>query len=252
MGALHAGHLKLIEMAGRSNDLTICSIFVNPTQFNDKIDFEKYPVTLEEDIRLLLENHTDVVFVPGVGDIYQEGTANLPHFELGDLETKLEGAYRPGHFQGVCQVVNRLLGIVRPDRLYLGQKDYQQCMVISRLIELTGIPTEIVIVPTIREKNGLAMSSRNQRLSPEQRQQAAAIFASLKKIQADHAPGNLIPLKQNAIRELTSLGFRVDYVEIAGASDLEITDFWDGSKKLIALAAAYLGDVRLIDNLILE
>ena len=176
MGALHAGHLSLVTEAKKQNDLVVCSIFINPTQFNDPEDFKKYPVTIEKDILLYEASGCDVVFMPLVEDMYPSGTKELTRYDLGFLETVLEGKFRPGHFQGVCQVMHRLLEIVLPDNLYLGQKDYQQCMVIRKLIELIGLEDKIKvnICPTLREKDGLAMSSRNARLLPDERINAAA------------------------------------------------------------------------------
>src|SRR5262245_46576859 len=177
MGALHPGHLSLIGSSKEENEITLSSIFVNPTQFNDPKDFEKYPVTPEKDIYLLESIGCDILFVPDILEIYPHGTTAVNHYDLGYLDTVLEGKYRPGHFQVVCQVVHRLLDIVKPDSLYLGQKDYQQCMVIKRLAELTNSQVKIIICPTLREEDGLAMSSRNLRLSPEYRKKAAKIFA---------------------------------------------------------------------------
>ncbi len=192
MGALHAGHISLVKEAKRQNDLVVTSIFVNPTQFNDPEDFKKYPVTIEKDILLFEKAGCDVLFIPAVDDIYPSGTTALTHYELGFLETILEGKFRPGHFQGVCQVMHRLLEIVLPDNLYLGQKDYQQCMVIKKLIELIGLDNKIKvnICPTLREDDGLAMSSRNTRLDPEDRIRAATISAALRYIKENIKQGN--------------------------------------------------------------
>src|SRR6478609_10764771 len=191
MGALHAGHLGLLEASKQQSGITVCSIFVNPTQFNDPQDFAKYPVTLEKDLLLLEKAGCDVVFLPSVAEMYPGGLAPDKHFELGYLETILEGKYRPGHFQGVCQVVNRLLEIVRPTTLFLGQKDYQQCMVIKKLIELAGFDTTLNIVPTIRENSGLALSSRNLRLSKKDKETAAVIYRSLQFLRQNIQPGDL-------------------------------------------------------------
>ncbi|MFZ1534928.1 MAG: pantoate--beta-alanine ligase, partial [Chitinophagaceae bacterium] len=171
MGALHAGHISLIDAASKENQVTISSIFVNPTQFNDLKDFEKYPITIEKDIEMLEAAGCNVLFLPSVKEIYPEGIKPEMQYELGYIETILEGKFRPGHFQGVCMVVHRLLDIVQPDNLYLGQKDYQQCMVISKLVELINQQDTIKvnICPTLREKDGLAMSSRNMRLNEDER-----------------------------------------------------------------------------------
>jgi pantoate--beta-alanine ligase len=254
MGALHAGHISLIETAKKRNDCTICSIFVNPTQFNDPSDFEKYPVTTDKDIAMLIDAGCSVLFLPPLSEIYPRGTGAIPHFELGYLETILEGKYRPGHFQGVCNVVQRLLAIVQPDDLYMGQKDYQQCMVVARLLELEGWSDRIRlnVSPTLREEDGLAMSSRNARLNDEERTRAVAIFRALSQLRKEIHPGKLDPLKEQAAGLLRKEGLRPDYVEIATADKLEIIQDWNGTDELVALAAAYLGEVRLIDNMLLN
>ena len=252
MGALHSGHLSLLEAARKQNTAVICSIFVNPTQFNDPSDFEKYPVTLEKDIELLIQSGCHLLFLPYVSEIYPNGTETLPHYPIGFLETVLEGKYRPGHFQGVCQVMHRLLDIVQADHLYMGQKDYQQCMVVKRLLDITGIQTILHTCPTLREADGLAMSSRNTRLSPEQRGQAVTISRVLKEIGETLQPGATNSLLQAAEQKLEQAGFKVDYVSLAAADSLELMDHWDGRQPVVALAAAYLGNVRLIDNMLIH
>ena len=191
MGALHSGHISLITNSKIQNQLTVSSIFVNPTQFNNAKDFEKYPITLEKDIDQLEKNGCNVLFLPPVEEIYTDGLNKLPHYNLGYLETVLEGKYRPGHFQGVCQVVHRLLNIVQPDYLYLGQKDYQQCMVIKKLIELTQLKINVVISNTLRENDGLAMSSRNMRLNEEERKLSVKIFETLSFIKKESLSASL-------------------------------------------------------------
>ena len=254
MGALHDGHISLINSSKKKDDLLVCSIFINPAQFNDPADFDKYPVTLEKDIMMLESAGCDVLFLPSVAEMYPDGIHNQVHYELGYLETVLEGQYRPGHFQGVCMIVDRLLRIVRPHNLYIGQKDYQQCMVIKKLIDLMGMKNFITmnISPTLREKNGLAMSSRNTRLNEDERIKAAAIFQTLNALKSQLQTGELASFKKRARADLEKKGFRVDYVEIADAGDLRIADHWNGKQKLVALAAAYLGQVRLIDNALLN
>jgi pantoate--beta-alanine ligase len=230
---------------------TVASIFVNPTQFNDPSDFAKYPKTLPEDILLLERTGVDVLFLPSVEEMYPEGTRLTEHYDLGYLETILEGKFRPGHFQGVCQVVERLLNLVEPDELYLGQKDYQQCMVIRRMISLKNLPVELVIVPTRRESDGLAMSSRNMRLDDAQRRGAIALFQALEEVKHNilgKTYASLSSLTAEAQNELQSKGFKVDYVSVAQASDLHLVDSWDGHTPLVALVAAFTGEVRLIDN----
>lgn len=254
MGALHEGHISLMNNSKKVDDLSVCSIFINPTQFNDPADFDKYPVTIEKDISLMEAANCDILFLPSVAEMYPIGTTASMHYDLGYLEMILEGHYRPGHFQGVCMIVHRLLEIVKPDNLYLGQKDYQQCMVIKKLIELIGMKglVNLNISPTQREKNGLAMSSRNMRLSEEERTKATAIFETLHFIKVQMQKGDLTLLKKEAESKLGEKGFKVDYVEIADAGDLKIVDQWDGKQRLVTLAAAYLEKVRLIDNLLID
>ncbi len=254
MGALHEGHISLIRAAKKENLLVVCSIFVNPTQFNDPADFAKYPVTIEKDIALLEEAGCDLLFLPPATEIYPGGKPPDKKYDLGYLETVLEGKYRPGHFQGVCMVVERLLEIVRPDNLYLGQKDYQQCMVINKLIGIMHFEglVKLTISPTLREESGLAMSSRNTRLTKEEKELAAAISRALLLIKTNLKQGDLQPLKEAAREMLLSKGFRIDYIEIAAAADLSVPLFWDGKQQLVALSAVFLNEVRLIDNMLLN
>ena len=251
MGALHQGHLSLIAESRKHAGITVCSIFVNPTQFNDPKDFDKYPKTLEQDILLLEKAGTDILFLPSVNEMYPDGLTNLEHYDLGYLETILEGKFRPGHFQGVCQVMYRLLKLVQPDLLFMGQKDYQQCMVVKRLLAIMGSKTKLVPSPTVRENSGLAMSSRNMRLNAGQRGEAAAISQTLQFINENLGQQSLSSLKEAATEKLQQAGFKVDYVEIANADTLEPMEAWDGQAPLVALVAAFLGDIRLIDNMIL-
>ena len=254
MGALHAGHLSLVDAAKKKNNVVVCSIFVNPTQFNDPEDFKKYPITLEKDILMFEIAGCDVLFIPSVEDIYPNGTNNLAHYELGFLETVLEGKFRPGHFQGVCLVMDRLLGIVLPDNLYLGQKDYQQCMVIKKLIELIGLKDKIrvKVCPTLREKDGLAMSSRNTRLSDADRIKATTISKALRYIKENLRTGDTKKIKDEAKEMLLQNGFLIDYIEIANADTLELIENWNAKEKVVVLAAAFLNNVRLIDNMVID
>jgi pantoate--beta-alanine ligase len=250
MGALHEGHISLIDISKKNAEITVCSIFVNPTQFNDPKDFQKYPITIEKDIQMLEKAGTDVLFLPEVKEIYPGGINGLEKYDLGRLELLLEGAARPGHFQGVCQVMRRLLEAVRADHLFMGQKDYQQCMVVRRLLEIIGLPTLLHPSPIIREADGLAMSSRNVRLSEEQRKKSVAIYQALVKLkeewQADGA-AKVETLTNQAARILEENGFRVDYVAIADPVTLE--PLVPGQRTAIALVAAFMGEIRLIDNM---
>ncbi|NII26764.1 pantoate--beta-alanine ligase [Pseudoflavitalea sp. X16] len=248
MGALHEGHLALVQEARQHTSITVCSIFVNPTQFNDPNDYKKYPNTLDKDIYQLEKTGTDILFLPSVDEMYPHSIHGLEHYDLGYLETVLEGQYRPGHFQGVCQVMSRLLQKVQPDELFMGQKDYQQCMVVQWLLQHLKMNTRFVAVPTIREKDGLAMSSRNMRLPEADRKKAPAIYHALEHIRRHITPGSLTPLLQEARDLLEKEGFKIDYVAVADAHSLSPTDTWDGKQPLVALIAAFLGEVRLIDN----
>ncbi len=252
MGALHAGHISLIELAKKTDQLVISSIFVNPTQFNDKRDFEKYPSTIENDIDMLEKAACDLLFLPNTTGIYPDGTNINVKYELGYLGTILEGKFRPGHFQGVCQVVDRLLDIIQPDRLYLGQKDYQQCMVLKKMTAAKHPKTEIIIAPTMRESDGLAMSSRNMRLNEEERKLAVKISEILSFIKKEIRKGYLEDIKERARQYLEAEGFKVDYVEIANAETLEPMENNDGKTPLVALIAAFVNEVRLIDNMLLN
>ena len=251
MGALHRGHISLIELSKKENSITVCSIFVNPTQFNKPDDFEKYPITIESDIDMLEKQACDILFLPDVEEIYPPGYLTS-QYELGYLETVLEGKYRPGHFQGVCQVVDRFLKIVNPDKLYLGQKDFQQCMVIKAMVKLKNFKLQLIICPTLREWDGLAMSSRNKRLNEAERKLACKIFEALSLVKNEMKEGSLKELKIKAVNFLSSCGFKTDYLEIAEASTLALLDYWDGQKSLVVLVATNLNDIRLIDNLVIN
>ncbi|HSF45625.1 MAG TPA: pantoate--beta-alanine ligase, partial [Chitinophagaceae bacterium] len=246
------GHLQLMKTAQKENTHSLCSIFVNPTQFNDPQDFQKYPKTIESDIRKLENEGCNILFLPSVEEIYPLGLANGTHYDLGHLERVLEGSFRPGHFQGVCRVVDILLEITEPDTLYLGQKDYQQCMVIRKMIELTGRSTLLRICDTVRENDGLAMSSRNMRLTPEQRAIAPKIHEVLTTTKKIMKAGDLGLYQSNALNDLRNAGFRPDYFEFAHAGSLELMHHWNGTDPIVALVATFLGDVRLIDNMILN
>ncbi|GMV77837.1 MAG: pantothenate synthetase, partial [Chitinophagaceae bacterium] len=248
MGALHKGHIALIEESKKQTSITVCSIFINPTQFNDKKDFEKYPVTIESDILQLEQAHCDILFLPSVEEIYPNGLSNLAQYNLGFLEEILEGKYRANHFQGVCNVVERLLRIVQPHTLFLGQKDYQQCMVIAQLIHLMQWQhtLKLVIVPTIREASGLAMSSRNSRLSTDDKQKATAIYKALQVIQDNYKKQSFPSLQKAAEGILFNSGFnKIDYISICNADNLQPIESYSTSEKHVALIAAYFGDVRL-------
>lgn len=254
MGALHEGHISLIKHSLDNGDRTVCSIFINPTQFNDEKDFRQYPVTINQDILLLEKAGCEALFLPSVDEIYPTGFENNTHYELGYLGSILEGAYRPGHFQGVCQVMEKLLKIVMPDRLYLGQKDYQQCKIIALLIKQMGLQQRIKveICPTMREPDGLAMSSRNRRISQDVRQNADGIFLALSHIKNHLPPGPLQPVLEEARLILIQKNFTLDYLAVADAENLEILKEYQPGRSLIALTAATFDEVRLIDNMLLN
>lgn len=254
MGALHAGHTSLIRLAIERGEFTICSIFVNPTQFNDPKDFEKYPKSTDVDIQLLIEASCDVLFLPDVAEIYPDGADNIKAYDFDYLETVLEGAHRPGHFRGVGQVVGRLLEIVQPDFLYLGQKDYQQCMIIADLIrQMPGKQKpEIVTCPTVREPDGLAMSSRNRRLTAPQRALAGVIYQCLVSIQSKHNVSSFDIVQKECTELMQKKGFEPEYVSLADAATLKLMDNYDSGTEQVALIAAKLGGVRLIDNMLIS
>jgi pantoate--beta-alanine ligase len=253
MGALHQGHISLVKQAKKANKFTVVSIFVNPTQFNDKTDFEKYPISIEEDMAMLIDANCDILFLPAVTEMYPDGTDAMPSFDFGYLDTILEGAQRPGHFKGVGQVVSRLLSIVNPDKLYLGQKDYQQCMAITKLVQLMDKQNdiEIIISPTIREQDGLAMSSRNRRLTEPQRALAGLIYQCLVSIQAKQTTAPFSLVQKECADLLREKGFEPEYIALADAKDLTLLNEFDPNRKMIALIATKLGGVRLIDNMLL-
>lgn len=252
MGALHQGHLSLLAKSKELSGITICSIFVNPVQFNNPSDFKKYPKTIENDILLLEEYGCDILFLPSENEIYPDENSRNKHYELGDLEKILEGKFRPGHFQGVCLVVDRLLSIVAPDIIFIGQKDFQQCLVIQRLIELTQRRTKVTICPIVRESSGLAMSSRNLRLNEEQKNKASLLHATLIFIRDGLTIRNFSSLKNEAHSNLEKNGFRLEYLELARRCNLESVSEFSQEEELILLVAAFLNDVRLIDNLLIQ
>lgn len=254
MGALHNGHISLIEEGKQKCNTTVCSIFVNPTQFNNKKDFEKYPITIEQDILKLELAGCDVLFLPTVDEMYPEGTEQKKQYDLGFVETVFEGEKRPGHFNGVCMVVEKLLNIVKPNVLFLGQKDYQQCIVIKKLIDIIHKTNdiEVVICATKREENGLAMSSRNQRLSEAARDKAEIIYQSLNEIKKQLTVYNSQSLIEKYKEQILHTGFsKIDYLSLANANTLQPISEWNGTTSLVILFAGFIEDVRLIDNMVL-
>ncbi|MFY0255793.1 pantoate--beta-alanine ligase [Chitinophaga sp. 30R24] len=255
MGALHNGHLSLIQAAKKENDIAICSIFVNPTQFNDPKDFEKYPITIDEDIKKLNHISTDILFLPSVEEMYPEGLETAQTYDFGSLETILEGKFRPGHFQGVGRIVHKLLDIVEPNQLFMGQKDLQQCLIVRRLLSLIHSPVKLVVCPTEREPDGLAMSSRNTRLSPASRQKAVGIYQALLSIKNNFGKDlHFLENAHDAFDQLKKQGFEPEYVDILQLEDgqLKQLDQPPGNATVVAAIAAWLDGVRLIDNMIIQ
>ncbi len=252
MGALHKGHLSLIKRSKEENDCTVCSIFVNPTQFNELSDLDKYPRTPGKDVQLLLEVGCDILFMPPVEEVYPPDDTKEEHFDFGKLDKTMEGEHRPGHFEGVAQVVKRLLNLVEPHRLYMGQKDFQQFTIIQKMLEMINTETLLVMCPIVREPDGLAMSSRNVRLSPELRNQAVLISETLVQTKKDMHAFFPSQLKEAALRKLSIPGFKPEYFEIADGRTLQPVEVLEDTNYAVACAAVWVGDVRLIDNVILK
>ncbi|MBK8473407.1 MAG: pantoate--beta-alanine ligase [Sphingobacteriales bacterium] len=250
MGALHAGHASLINKSKSETNFTVCSIFVNPTQFNDAADFERYPRTTDSDIAVLKKHCCDVLFLPTVSEIYPDPTAPTPEFDFGYWDKPMEGAFRPGHFKGMAQVVKRLLEIVQPDCLVMGQKDYQQLMIVRRLLAITALPVRLLMGETLREPDGLAMSSRNVRLAPDDRQRAIQLYRSLCWAKENFEQYSINELKNQALQQLSNIeGIKPEYFEVVDADTLQPIQRHNDCPNIIALVAAFLGTVRLIDNL---
>ncbi len=248
MGALHQGHISLVNRSIRENDSTVVSIFVNPTQFNDPSDLKKYPRTPQEDLKLLEENGVDVVFLPSVKEIYPETDRRL--FDLGGLDRVMEGAKREGHFNGVAQVVSKLFQICNPHRAYFGEKDFQQLVIIRRLVYLLDKNIEIVPCAIIREKDGLAMSSRNIRLGPEERKEAPFIYQTLReaaKLIDKLTPEEIKRWVRNQFLKKPMM--ELDYFEIVEDKALKSIESWDEEVNKVGCLAVILGGIRLIDNM---
>jgi pantoate--beta-alanine ligase len=252
MGALHEGHLSLLKECNKKAEVTVCSIFVNPTQFNNIEDLKKYPKLVSNDILLLEKNGCDILFLPDEKEIYPNVESKEKYFDIGYLESILEGKFRPGHFQGVSLVIEKLLTIVNPDFLFLGQKDFQQCLVIKRLISLMKKKIKLIICPILREHSGLAMSSRNVRLNSTDKKIASELYQSLISIKNILDSENFLILKDQAIIDLEGKGFKVEYLELAKKNNLKIVSHFKPGEEPIILIAAFLGGVRLIDNVLIN
>jgi pantoate--beta-alanine ligase len=248
MGALHEGHLSLIAAAAQSSDVVVCSIFVNPTQFNDPADYAKYPVHTEQDIAKLTTSGAGILFLPSVGEIYGKDHPGKGSYPFSGMESRWEGAFRPGHFQGVGQVMEQLLQVVEPDLLFMGEKDFQQLLIVQELIALLHLPTKLVACPTLREPDGLAMSSRNVRLSPAARSKAPLIHATLLFMRDNLGRLPFAELIKAGTGRLEDAGFKVEYLTIADATELRPLPAAIGAP-MVVLVAAWLDGVRLIDNI---
>ncbi|MFI3304826.1 MAG: pantoate--beta-alanine ligase [Rikenellaceae bacterium] len=251
MGALHEGHLTLVRRARATCDVVVVSIFVNPTQFNDPKDLEKYPRTLDADCMLLESVGADIVFAPTVEQIYPEPDSR--QFDFGSIEATMEGTSRPGHFNGVAQVVSRLFDIVKPNKSIFGEKDFQQVAIIKAMVKQLNIPVEIEVVPTVREEDGLALSSRNTLLTPECRKAAPTIYAALKR--AQELVGDMTPAEvtQQVIKDIEMAGvLRVIYFEVVDAVSMLSLESWDMSDNIQGCIAVQADAVRLIDNVKLK
>ncbi len=250
MGALHEGHASLVKRSVEQNDVTVVSVFVNPTQFNDKNDLKNYPRTLEADCELLEKIGADYVFSPSVEEMYP-----LPdnrHFEYPPVTTVMEGAHRPGHFNGVCQVVSRLFYIVRPDKAYFGEKDWQQIAVVKAMVKALGLGVEIVECPIVRESDGLAKSSRNTLLSADERAIAPAIFKALDESRAYAKTHSLQETHDKVVADINSVdGLEVEYFSIVDGNTLQDVQDWDASPYIVGCITVYCGKVpiRLIDHI---
>ena len=249
MGALHEGHIQLVKEAVRNCDICVVSIFINSTQFNVKEDLTNYPITTSEDINLLEKNGCHILYLPTEEIIYPSNGSNSISHHIGPMEHLLEGVFRPGHYKGVVQVVNILLETISPNNLFLGAKDYQQCRVLTQFVGMNFSHIKVEIVPTVRAESGLALSSRNRRLSAAELTIAPIIYKSLLNIKKQLKQGDLSPLEKEATSTLIKNGLQPEYVVIADATNLEKIKNWNGTTKFVELIAAKLGAVRLIDNL---
>ena len=248
MGALHAGHASLVARSVKENDVTVVSVFVNPTQFNDKEDLAKYPRTLEADCALLEKMGTTLVFAPSVEEIYPKPDTRV--FSFAPLDTVMEGKYRPGHFNGVAQIVSKLFEMVCPDRAYFGEKDFQQLAIIRALVKQQGYAIDIVGCPIVREADGLALSSRNARLSVEERERALGISRTLfasREFAKEHSLVDTKVFVENAIAKAD--GLRLEYFEVVDGNTLQPVAAWDDADFIVGCITVFCGEVRLIDNI---
>ncbi len=249
MGALHEGHLSLVKESKKNSDITVVSVFVNPTQFNDPEDLKRYPRTLEQDVELLKSVNCDIVFAPSVEEIYPE--PDTRKFNFGYLESIMEGAKRPGHFNGVGQVVSRLFDLVAPDKAFFGMKDFQQVVIIKYMVKQLKYNIEIIACPIVREENGLAKSSRNTLLDEDHRKNAPHIYNTLKKARSLASEMGVKEIKEWIVNEINRNPFLdTEYVEIVDDTTLKVTEDWSEPGTKVACVAVYAGKIRLIDNIV--
>lgn len=251
MGALHEGHLQLLRTSARENDITICSVFVNPTQFNNAADYTLYPRTLEQDIRLLQAMGCDYLFAPNAEEVYPQQSGL--QFSFGALEAVMEGEHRPGHFNGVATIVSKLFHYVQPHKAYFGQKDLQQVAIVRQLVQALSFDLEVVAHPTVREADGLAMSSRNKRLTASQRQQAPQLYKALQLAAADLHRKPIHAIKAEVAAYLSRVDeLQLEYFDITDPYTLQSLADVQGQEEVALCMAAYVGEVRLIDNVVLN
>ena len=248
MGALHAGHASLVKRCVAENDAAVVSVFVNPTQFNDKNDLAKYPRTLDADCRLLEQCGAAFAFAPSVEEMYPE--PDTRQFSYAPLDTVMEGKYRPGHFNGVCQIVSKLFEVVKPDRAYFGEKDFQQLAIIREMVRQLKFPLQIVGCPIVREEDGLALSSRNARLSAEERKQALKISQTL-FASCDYAKSHTVAETQKFVEDAIEAapGLRLEYFELVDGNTLQKIANWEDTSYAVGCITVFCGEVRLIDNI---
>ena len=251
MGALHKGHLSLVKRSRQDNDITIVSLFVNPVQFNNPRDLETYPRRQKEDFELLAKEGVDVVFAPTEEEIYPEGYNRERKFQLGHTAEVMEGKFRPGHFQGVALVVNRLFELCRPTHAYFGMKDFQQIAVIKEMIRNEGLDIEIIACPIVRESTGLAFSSRNQLLNEDERAEASLIYKTLEESKEYSKNHSVQETKVWVSEKINSKeNFRMEYFEVVDGETLLPVEEWNESKYIVGCITVYVGEIRLIDNVV--
>ena len=249
MGALHQGHLSLIEASKKECDITISSVFVNPTQFNEKDDYDKYPRSIKSDKAMLKSEGCDIVFIPSYREMYPE--TDTREFDFGALATVMEGAHRPGHFNGVAQIVSKLFDAVPADKAFFGQKDFQQYVIIKDLVRQLDLEIEIIACPIIREESGLAMSSRNERLSTTDRILASHISEILSWAKDNYLQFSISDLKIEVEKMFSKYkGLDLEYFEIVDDESLKTVQIWESNRKIVACVAVFCGNVRLIDNIV--